>query len=121
MSSKIITKDFTQNYFSKRKKEQEKFLFGLNSTYIALLWIIAILLLYYVWILNANATQWYALVQLEIEKNKLLIEKAKLDVQIAELDSLSNIMNSEDLKNMEKVEDPDYLVIKDGIEYTYNY
>lgn len=119
MSSRIVTKDFTQNYFSKRKKEKEKFTFGLNSTYMALLWIISILLLYYVWMLNTNATQWYALIQLEVEKNKLLIEKAKLDVQIAELDSLTNIMNPIDLKNMEKIEDPDYLVIKDDVQYTY--
>ncbi|MDR2640467.1 MAG: hypothetical protein LBC61_04040 [Candidatus Peribacteria bacterium] len=49
------------------------------------------------------------------------MEKAKLDVQIAELDSLSNIMNSNDLKNMEKIENPDYLVIKDNVQYTYNY
>lgn len=121
MNSRIVTKDFTQNYFSNRKREKEKFTFWLNSTYIALLGIISILLLYYVWMLNANATQWYALVQLEIEKNKLLMEKAKLDVQIAELDSLSNIMSDEDLKNMEKIENPDYLVIKDNVQYTYNY
>ncbi|MDR3151090.1 MAG: hypothetical protein LBU14_06035 [Candidatus Peribacteria bacterium] len=49
------------------------------------------------------------------------MEKAKLDVQIAELDSLPNIINSEDSKNMEKIENPDYLVIKENIKYTYNY
>ncbi|MDR1944711.1 MAG: hypothetical protein LBQ59_01090 [Candidatus Peribacteria bacterium] len=48
------------------------------------------------------------------------MEKAKLDVQIAELDSLSEIMNPEDLKNMEKIENPDYLVIKENVQYTYN-
>jgi hypothetical protein len=49
------------------------------------------------------------------------MEKAKLDVQIAELDSLSNIMSSDDLNNMEKITDPNYLVIKQNTQYTYNY
>jgi hypothetical protein len=49
------------------------------------------------------------------------MEKAKLDVQIAELDSLSNIVNPEDLEIMEKIENPDYLVIKENVQYTYNY
>jgi hypothetical protein len=49
------------------------------------------------------------------------MEKAKLDVQIAELDSLSNIMSNEDLKNMEKITDPSYLVIKENVQYTYKY
>ncbi|MDF1682262.1 MAG: hypothetical protein P1U46_00345 [Patescibacteria group bacterium] len=41
------------------------------------------------------------------------MEKEQLDVKIAELESLSNIMNEVELENMEKIEDPDYLVIKD--------
>ncbi|NCO31489.1 hypothetical protein GW891_01385 [bacterium] len=49
------------------------------------------------------------------------MEKEKLDVKIAELESLSNIMTDTDLKNMEKIEDPDYLVIKDDVQYVYNY
>jgi len=44
-----------------------------------------------------------------------------LDVKIAELESLSNIMTDTDLKNMEKIEDTDYLVIKDDVQYVYNY
>ncbi|MDD3145065.1 MAG: hypothetical protein PHV23_03045 [Candidatus Gracilibacteria bacterium] len=121
MNTKVVTKDFSQNYFSKRKKEKEKFTFGVNSTYIALLSIISMLLLYYVWILNVNATKGYNIRQLEIEKKNLLMEKEKLDVKIAELESLSNIMTDTDLKNMEKIEDPDYLVIKDNVQYVYNY
>jgi len=121
VNTKVVTKDFSQNYFSKRKKEKEKFTFWVNSTYIALLSIISILLLYYVWILNVNATKWYNIRQLEIEKKNLLMEKEKLDVKIAELESLSNIMTDTDLKNMEKIEDPDYLVIKDDVQYVYNY
>ncbi len=121
MNSNIVTKDFSQNYFSKRKKEKEKFTFWVNSTYIALLSIISMLLLYYVWILNVNATKWYNIRQLEIEKKNLLMEKEKLDVKIAELESLSNIMSESDMENMEKIENPDYLVIKNDVQYVYNY
>ncbi|MDR0772006.1 MAG: hypothetical protein LBF15_02960 [Candidatus Peribacteria bacterium] len=71
--------------------------------------------------LNASATQGYTIKDLEAEKNKLLMEKAKLDVQIAELDSLSNIINPENLKDMEKIGDPNYLVIRDNVQYTYKY
>ena len=49
------------------------------------------------------------------------MEKELLDVKIAELESLSTILQEEDLKHMEKVENPDYLVIKDDVQYVYNY
>ena len=47
-------------------------------------------------------------------------EKERLDMKIAELESLTNIMNDSDLKNMEKVNDPNFLVIKDDVQYVYN-
>jgi len=49
------------------------------------------------------------------------MEKEKLDVKIAELESLSNIMSESDLENMEKIENPNYLVIKNNVQYVYNY
>jgi hypothetical protein len=47
------------------------------------------------------------------------MEKELLDVKIAELESLDNIVNKEDTKWMEKVEDSDFLVIKNNVAYTY--
>jgi hypothetical protein len=47
------------------------------------------------------------------------MEKELLDVKIAELESLDNILNKEDTKWMEKVEDNDFLVIKNNLTYTY--
>lgn len=85
---------------------------------VGLIWF---LLIYYVWILNVNATQWYYIKQLEIEKNQLKITKSLLDVKIAELESLQNILKDEDIGEMEKVENPDYLVIKENVQYVYNY
>ena len=120
MSQKIVVEDFSRNFFSKRKKEKEKFNFWVTYTYVALLVIIILLFLYYVWILNVNATKWYDIIELELQKRTLLMEIERLEMKIAELESLTNIMNDSDLKNMEKVNDPNFLVIKDDVQYVYN-
>lgn len=116
-----INKNNKWSFFSKRKKEKDNFDFWITSTYIALLSLMSLLLLYYVWILNVNATKGYDIRDLESEKKVLLMEKELLDVQIAELESLSTILKDDDLQNMEKVWDPEYLVIKDDVQYVYNY
>ena len=116
-----MNKNIKRSFLSNRKKEKDKFNFWVTSTYIALLSIISLLLLYYVWILNVNATKGYNIRELEIEKKVLLMEKELLDVKIAELESLSTILQEEDLQNMKRVEDPEYLVIKDDVQYVYNY
>gem|GEM_PF-400756 len=120
MNPKVVLKESNKNFFSLRKKEKESIEFGFNSTYTVLIALIGCLLIYYVWILNVNATQGYNIRQLEIEKNNLLLQKDLLDVKIAELESLGNILKEEDTKGMEKIEDPDYLVIKEGVQYVYN-
>ena len=119
VNPKILSKNFNDKFLSRRKKDKECFNFWLNSTYITLLSLIICLLLYYVWILNINATKWYDIRILEIEKKNLLMEKEILDVQIAEFESLPNILKDEDLKNMEKIESPDHIVIKENIQYVY--
>jgi len=120
VNSYIINKNLKRNFFSKRKKDKEKFEFWITSTYIALLSLISLMLLYYVWILNVNATKGYNIRELEIEKKQLLMQKELLDVKIAELESLSTILWDNDLQNMQRVEDPTYLVIKDDVQYVYN-
>ena len=116
-----MNKNIKKSFLSKRKKEKEKFNFWITSTYIALLSVISLLLLYYVWMLNVNATNGYNIRELEIEKKVLLMEKELLDVKIAELESLSTILQEDDLQNMKRVENPEYLVIKDDVQYVYNY
>ncbi len=120
MNPKVVLKESSKNFFSERKKEKESIEFWFNSTYTVLVALIWCLLIYYVWILNVNATQGYNIRQLEIEKNNLLLQKDLLDVKIAELESLGNILKEDDTKDMEKIEDPDYLVIKEGVQYVYN-
>lgn len=78
------------------------------------------LLLYYVWILNVNATNGYNISTIQIEKRNLDMEKQRIEVKIAELESLGNIMNEDDLQYMEKVQDPDFLVIRENVQYVYN-
>lgn len=121
MNVQISNKHKNWNFLSERKKEKESFNFWVQSTFIALLSMISLLLLYYVWILNVNATKGYEIRELEIEKKMLLMEKEILDVKIAELESLSTILKDDDLQNMERVWEPEYLVIKDDIQYVYNY
>ncbi len=120
MNPKILTKNKIPNFSYQRKQQKEYFNFWITSTYIALLSIIVWLLLYYVWILNVNATKWYDIRILEREKRSLLIEKELLDVKIAELESLSTILDEDNIKNMEKAENPNYLVIKENVQYVYN-
>lgn len=109
------------HFSSQRKREKEKLTFGYQSTYMTLLWLIGFLLLYYVWILNANATQGYSIRKLEKVQNELKVELDRLDVKIAELDSLENISSDELLQDMIPIEDPNYLVIKESDKYVYNY
>ena len=120
MNPKLITNNKINNFSYERKQKKEYFNFWITSTYIALLSIIVWLLLYYVWILNVSATKWYDIRILEREKKDLLIEKELLDVKIAELESLWTILNDENTKNMEKAENPNYLVIKENFQYVYN-
>lgn len=122
MNPKLILKQTNSTTFhSERKVEREKFEYWFNSTYSILLWLIGCLLVYYVWIINVNATLGYDVRNLKQEQKQLQVQKELLDVKIAELESLSNILKDDVAKDMEKVENPDYLVIKEGVQYTYNY
>jgi len=121
VNQKVVLEDFSRNFFSKRKIEKEKFTFWVNYTFVSLLILIVALLLYYIWILNVNATKWYNIISLEAEKKNLLMESERLKMKIAELESLWNIMNDEDLKNMEKIDNANYLVIKDDVQYVYKH
>lgn len=120
MNPRLLAKSKINNFSSDRKQQKEYFNFWITSTYIALLSIIVWLLLYYVWILNVGATKWYDIRILEREKRNLLIEKELLDVKIAELESLWTILEDDNIKNMEKAENPNYLVIKENVQYVYN-
>lgn len=71
--------------------------------------------------MNSLSTVAYEISELKIQNNTLTRELDLLDVKIAELDSVFEIENSVDARIMEPVENPDYLVIKKGKNYVYNY
>jgi len=120
VNPRLIHKQHPDSHFSSmRKQEKEKLTFGYQSTYSALLGLIGFLLLYYVWILNANATQGYTIRQLEKNQNELKVELDRLNVKIAEIDSLDSIGAEDALNNMQQVEDPNYLVYKSNVQYVF--
>jgi len=121
MNPNVIAKNYEPKFFSRRKQKKDEFLFWINYTFSLLLWLIVILFIYYIWILNINATKWYDIRTLEIQKQNLLLEKELLEVKISNLESLKNIKSEESLNNiMEKVENPDFAVIKTWTTYAYN-
>lgn len=86
-----------------------------------LLGLIGFLLLYYVWILNANATQWFAIRELENTQKQLKVELDRLDVKIAEIESSRSIESDETLGEiMEEYDDPNYLVIQENVQYVFS-
>jgi len=121
VNPQAILKDYQSNFSSKRKRQREEFTFWLRKTYVIMLWVMISLLIYYVWILNVSATRGYNIIELETEKRSLLLEKEILDVKIAELESLENILNTDDMKGMEQAWDPNFIVINSEQQYTYNY
>jgi len=120
VNSKILITKPTTSFFSKRKKEKEKVKFWFTSTYIFMISVISCLLFYYVWILNVNATKWFSIRTLWDANRELEAELVELKTKIAEIESIKVIETTGGAENMEKIEDPDYLVIRDSVQYVYN-
>ena len=120
MNPRIIHTEYEKGtFFSHRKKEKETFQIGFSKTYGVLLWLICTLFLYYVWVLNANATQWYNIQQLRQHQNELEVQLERLEVRIAEISSIEAISVPEVMQDMTEVSDPDYLVMRENIQYVY--
>jgi len=121
MNQKITISDYKKTFISKRKKAKQELTKWINSTFVIMMWLIVSLFLYYVWSLNANATAGYEIRELEREKNQLLSEKEIIRVKISQLESSDNIdKDSWAKEDMQKVVEPDYLVIKQAVQYVYN-
>jgi len=119
MHPKIVLSKDKKPFISQRWTQKQNIKFDISFTYIIMISFIFVLLIYYIWIINVNATKGFNIRQLELEKKNLLIEKEQLKVKISKLESLDNIKD-EDRQNMEKADAPDYLVIKEWINYVYN-
>lgn len=115
----IILQDKVERFHSERKKNQDKFLGGMNFTYLSLIIIIWGLLIHYVWSINSNANIASHIQALESQKRNLSSEIQKLSASIAEIESLRNISSDENLRNMETIQNPEFAIIKDENLYAY--
>lgn len=109
----IVMKKWRIPFFSERKVSRENFKLSFTKTYILTLIMIWILWIYYVWTLNINATKWYTIRNLEIERRNLVVEENLLNMKIAEVQSLNNIFSDSIITSMQPVDSPKFLVLKD--------
>ncbi len=72
---------------------------------------IALLGVYYVWILNQNATKGYNIRTLQTEYRELSFQENLLDIRIAEGKSIDAIMQSPIIASMKQVDKPTFLVM----------
>lgn len=117
----IIIKKWHFKFFSNRKTTRENFKIWVNTTYILTLIFIWFLWIYYVWTLNINATKWYNIRNLELQKNNLIAEKELIQVQIAEIQSLNKLLNWEWISLMKKADNKEFYVVKDPKNYAFIY
>lgn len=101
-------------FFSLRKTSRENFRLSFTETYVLALGLIGILGIYYVFMLNVNATKGYEVRNLEIERKNLTFEQNLINIRIAEAESLSTISENTSVEKMETIDSPKYLVLKDS-------
>ena len=114
----LVMKKGNLPFFSLRKTTRENYRLSFRETYILALGLIGVLGIYYVFVLNVNATKGYNLRTLEIARKNAIFEENLLNIKIAEAESLSNLTNASYVKGMEQIETPEYIVLKEGI-FTY--
>ena len=109
----IVMKRWKIPFFSERKTSRENYKMSFTNTYILTILMIWFLWIYYVWSLNVNATKWYQIRNLELERRTLMFEQNLLNMKIAEVESLNSISEDNTINIMESIENPNYLVLKD--------
>ena len=122
MSEIIAINKYNKKFISRRIKKKEELNKWINSTFLILVTLIIFLFIYYLWTLNANATMWYSIRNLEKEIYQLKSKKDIIETKIANLKSLDNI--SKDKSANEEMEniwwDFQSMVINENIQYAYN-
>lgn len=109
----LVAKKWHIPFFSERKAAREYYRLSFTQTYVLAIVMIALLGIYYVWILNENATKWYNIRSLQVENRELSFQENLLDIRIAEWQSMGTIMDSPVVTSMENVEQPTFLVLQD--------
>ena len=82
--------------------------------YIVLISLIALFGVYYVWILNLNATKGYNVRELQVKNRELSFQENLLDIRIAEGQSIGVVMSSPLIATMQDVTSPHFLIMKNG-------
>ena len=111
----LVMKKGNFPFFSTRKTSRENFRLSFTETYVLALGLIGILGIYYVFMLNVNATKGYEVRKLELERTNLAFEYNLVNIKIAEAESLSTISESPSIGKMETIDSPRYLVLKNSL------
>jgi hypothetical protein len=114
----LVMKKGNIPFFSERKTTRENFKLSLRETYILAMGLIGVLGIYYVFVLNANATKGYSIRTLEIARKQYNFEENLLGIKIAEAEALSTVTNSSLVRTMEDIDSPRYIILQDSL-YTY--
>jgi hypothetical protein len=114
----LVMKKGNIPFFSERKTTRENFKLSLRETYIIAMGLIGVLGIYYVFVLNTNATKGYSIRNLEIARKQYNFEESLLGIKIAEAEALSTVTNSSLVNTMEIIENPRYIILQDSL-YTY--
>ncbi len=109
----LVAKKWHIPFFSERKAAREYYRLSFTQTYILAIIMIALLGIYYVWVLNQNATKGYNIRTLQVQNRELSFQENLLDIRIAEGQSIGTIMNSSVVSGMENVDQPTFLVSRD--------
>jgi len=75
---------------------------------------IAVLGIYYVWMLNQSATRGYNIRTLQAQYRNLSFQENLLDIRIAEGRSIDTILRSTAVASMQNVDTSSFLVVRDA-------
>lgn len=108
----VLPSRYRHRFVAHRAAEAMSFRWSFAQAYALCLSLLAILGVYYVWILNANATKGYDYRTLDQMRRELLLQQNLLGVTLAEFESLDKLSTDAQQRKMEQVDAPDYLVAK---------
>jgi predicted PurR-regulated permease PerM len=111
----LVAKKWHLSFFSERKAARENFRLSFTQAYILAILLIACLGIYYIWILNQNATKWYQIRKLQGQYRELTFQENLLDIRIAEGKSIDVIASSPIMQHMEEVTTPTFIVTRDAL------
>jgi hypothetical protein len=115
MNANVLTlKKWHIWFFSERQAAREHFRLSFTQTYVLAIAMIAALGIYYVWMLNQNATRGYNIRTLQVEYRNLSFQENLLDIRIAEGKSTDTILRSSTVAGMQNVDVSSFLILDDN-------